>query len=273
VNEDEMDIDLIERYHKGLLKDSELDEFFKRERNDKDFAQSVRSYKGLMEGIEYFGKQKDFADTIRQWEEEIREPHKKKHSETVTLSPEISEAGEEKGRFFIDRRNIYWLAAAVVSLLIVSAVFLLKPVTPDAIALYETYYQPYPNVFDPTVRGEIDTLTVSRKAFMAYNEGDYHTAAGYFKELLNSDDPMEKDNARLYLGNCYLSIGSVAAAKETLLQISAQSHVADQAKWYLALAYLKSNDMEQAEKALRGLTDHPNSYQEKANKILRDLTK
>jgi predicted Zn-dependent protease len=178
----------------------------------------------------------------------------------------------EKSTISINRNNVFWLAAAAVSLLIVSGIFLFRSVNPDPKGLYEAYYQPYPNVFDPAVRGdEKDTLSLLGKAFRQYEEGNYTKAAEYFKEGLITDNKIEKDIALLYLGNCYLAQNFDDEAKETLLQIDEQSHVADQGKWYLALAYLKLEHTDLAREKLKELSDHQNSYQDKAKELLQEI--
>lgn len=269
MTDEEMDIELIEKYHKGLLDEVSLEAFLEREKRDKDFADKVKLYRYIISGIEYYGKQLEVAESISGWENEIKGHDKKKHFEVLKTS---SPAGRERS-FFMPSQGVYWMAAAVITLLIVSSVFLLWPSSPDNMALYKMYYQPYPNVFDPTVRGDADTDTVStiKDAFRAYNEGDYNKAIEYFNEALSHDDKLEKDNALFYLGNSYLAIDSAMAAQRVLEQIDEQSHVSDQAKWYLGLAYLKSNDLEGARIVLEELTNHSNSYRDKASKIIQEI--
>ena len=272
MTEEEQDIELIEKYHKGLLKEASLESFLAREKSDKDFAEKVKIYKHIIEGIQYFGKQKELADSIHEWESEIKGQSKKKQFGQVQTS-----LGEAEGRtIFFGRKRVYWLAAAAVSLLIASSVILLLPTEPDTMALYNQYYQPYPNLFSPIVRGddaEGDTISINRKAFQAYNLHDYNTAAGYFREALTHDDELGREYASLYLGNCLLQLDSTTAAIDALLNIEEKSAVSDQGKWYLALAYLKSEQAEDARKVLGELTTHQNSYRDKADKILRELNK
>jgi len=262
LNEDDIDIDLIERYHRGHLDGPELEVFLKREKSDKDFAQKIRSYINIIEGIEYYGKQKNFAETIQGWENEIKE---QPSSGTTTQS--------EQRIIPFHRKNLFWVAAAAVSLIIVSAIFLLRSGTQDHKALFSAYYQPYPNVFDPSVRGDIDTVSVNRKAFQAYDQGNYAMAAEYFREASSTDNKTERDIALLYLANCYLAQDSATAAKDILTRIDDESHVSDQAKWYLALAYLNLNELNQATTILNELADHPDSYQNKAILLLQEIHK
>ena len=267
-NQDDSDIDLIEKYHRGLLEGTELEEFRTREKADNAFAKKVKSYISIIEGIEYYGKQKDFADTIQEWEKEIKEHSRAKPE------PYIGSAGEsEPGVIPMHRKNMFWVAAAVVSLFIVSAVFLFRSATPDPTILFEAYYQPYPNVFDPTVRGEPDTLSLNAKAFRAYDRGDYADAAEYFRQAAGADDESERDVALLYLANSYLAMDSAAAAKNILVQINDESHVSDQAKWYLALTYLKLDNPNESKKILDKLTNDSSSYRNKATQLLQEIDK
>lgn len=258
VKDDEAEIELIEQYHKGLLSKEQLDEFFEREKSDKDFSAKVKSYKEIMEGINYHGKQKSMSDSIQLWEKEIKEQAGKAKEREARIIP-------------LNRRNFYLVAACIVGLLLVSTILLFRPTAPNTLALFESNFRPYPNVLDPTFRGEPSEGSISRKAFNAYDAGDYQNAAEYLNELLRSTNEINKDFVLLYLGNCYLSVNDLAAAKKTFEQIGDGSAVADQRNWYLALAYLKSGDAGRAETELSKLVDHPNTYSDKARKILSKI--
>jgi tetratricopeptide (TPR) repeat protein len=152
-------------------------------------------------------------------------------------------------------------------------VLLLQPQAPNTLALYETYYKPYPNVFDPSVRGDEhnEVATIRQKAFLAYQAGHYAAAADYFKRLEPAESKLEQDNIRLYLGNCYLAMDSLDAAIRTLAQIDAGSHVASQATWYLAMAYLKAGTPDRAREVLQILAAEDGSYADRAHAILKQL--
>jgi len=258
VKEDEPEIDLIEQYHKGLLSKEKLNEFFEREKNDKDFSAKVKSYKEIMEGINYHGEQKSISDSIQLWEKEIKEQAGKAKQNEARIIP-------------LHRKNLYLVAACVVGLLIISAIFLFRSTPPDTLALFDSNFHPYPNLIYPTLRGETRDGSISKKAFAAYDEGDYQKAAEYLSKWPRGTTEINNDLVLLYLGNCYLAVNDLAAAKETLEQIGEGSDVADQGNWYLALAYLKSGEPERAESELDKLVDHPNSYSDKARKLISKI--
>jgi tetratricopeptide (TPR) repeat protein len=258
VKEDETEIDLIEQYHKGLLSKEKLNEFFEREKSDKDFSAKVKSYKEIMEGINYHGKQKSISDDIQSWEKEIKEQAGKAKQNEARIIP-------------LHRKNFYLVAACVVGLLIISSIFLFRSTPPDTLALFDSNFRPYPNVLYPTLRGETSDGSISKKAFTAYDEGDYQKAAEYLSEWQQGSTEINNDLVLLYLGNCYLAVNDLAAAKKTLEQIGEGSDVADQRNWYLALAYLKSGESERAENELEKLMNHPNNYSDKAKKLISKI--
>ena len=87
MKDDETEIELIEQYHKGLLSKEKLNEFFEREKSDKDFSAKVKSYKEIMEGINYHGKQKSISDSIQLWEKEIKEQAGKAKQNEARIIP------------------------------------------------------------------------------------------------------------------------------------------------------------------------------------------
>lgn len=260
--EEEIDIELVEKYYRGMLHGSALEEFHKREKTDEAFASAVQSYKDIFQAIEYFGKQEEIANTIAEWDHEIKKKQSEGSDQTLTIG--------KSRTFYINRQRVYWAAAAVITLTIVSYIWVFKTSTPDTSKLYEAYYQPYPSVFNPNVRGSDDTVSMEKKAMAAYNQGDYATAAKYFETILKKDRD-DQDITRLYLANCYLSTDSISAAKEILLNISAQSPVSDQATWYLALAQLKLQDVEGASALLEKLKRDSVSYKDKATALLQEI--
>jgi tetratricopeptide (TPR) repeat protein len=258
VRDDEAEIDLIEQYHKGLLNKEKLDEFFEREKSDKDFSAKVKAFKEIMEGINYHGQQKSISDSILLWEKEIKEKTVKVNQNDAGIIP-------------LHRKSFYFVAASIVGLLIIGAIFLFRPAPPDTLALFDSNFRPYPNILFPTMRGETSDGKISKQAFTAYDRGDYQKAAEYLNEWLMSSTEANNDLVLLYLGNCYLAVNDLAAAKKNLEQIGEGSVVADQRNWYLALAYLKSGEAGRAENVLDKLLDHPNTYSDKARKIISRL--
>lgn len=136
--EEEKDIDLIERYHNGALGDDELQSFKDRLATDPSFAQKTEDFRDIFIGIKAQGE-KNFVEEVRQWEQEITN-HK-----SFALN---------------------WKIAAGIILLIAATVYIYYPKQNET-DLFTAYFTPYEDVI--SVRGEQAPMD-------AYNRKDYAAA-------------------------------------------------------------------------------------------------
>ena len=113
-------------------------------------------------------------------------------------------------------------------------------------------------------------MTTKRtEAFQAYEAKNYKQAAVLFNELLAA----KKESEILFLlGNTNLMLGQVTAAQENFITLINDFDDMDmQAKWYLSLCYLKSDDRENARKMLNELGETEISYASKAKELLKKI--
>jgi tetratricopeptide (TPR) repeat protein len=164
-------------------------------------------------------------------------------------------------------RNAWLQVAAGVSLLTVCA-YLLWPTAQEPATLFADYFEPYPNVIMPTVRGAVENdSTVKAQAFRAYDRQEYTKAIELF-ETLNLQDA----TALLYLGNSYLASGQPEKALPLLEKVLNNYDVFhEQAEWYIAISYLKLEERDKAKEALRKVVVREGSYKSKAQLILEKL--
>lgn len=258
LNEDETDIDLIERYHRGLLDGAELEDFLRREKDDKAFAQKIRSYTEIIEGIEYYGKQKEFADTVQEWENEIKKNSDLKRSEA--LRP--SDPQGEVRTIPMYRKNTFWLAAAAavaIPLLVAYLVFFQRQ-RPETLAT--AYIEEKLTTLSTTMATETDSLALGIGAF---NEKEYEKAENIFHSLGKNEDLAAE--ATRYLGITYLKMGQYEKAIEEFNKlISFTDLYSNPGKFYLAITLMKRSkegDVEQAKKLLQEVvTNKLPGYQE-----------
>ena len=175
LDNDSIDIELIERYHKGLLRGTELDQFIKREKGDKDFAVKVRSYTEIMEGIKYYGEQMEFAETIQGWEKEIKETSKNR---TLEL-PDQEEYGADNKVIPINRRSLFWFSGAVAASLLIVIVFTTFIQNESPSELADNYIDKKLTVLSTTMGAETELA----KGINAFNEKDYPQAEATFLSL------------------------------------------------------------------------------------------
>ncbi|WP_296380151.1 CDC27 family protein [Winogradskyella sp.] len=155
---------------------------------------------------------------------------------------------EAEGNSSFNYRN-WFVAATVIALLGLTSFWYFNS-SIDAEKLYAENFEPYRNVVQPIVRGETKT-DLKTKAFTAYETKKYTEALLYFNELLkeNSDETIA-----FYKANVLLKLNKTEEAI-TILENNLKTTDSLDAKnnWYLALAHLRLNDIENSKMILNEL--------------------
>ncbi|MEJ7646658.1 MAG: hypothetical protein WKF87_18825 [Chryseolinea sp.] len=246
MNYPENDITLVEKYFDEMLNNAERKDFDRRMQTDQNFKMLVEREQVLINSIRMHGVQEDLQ-FLKKLEETLND------KKTVTLNPS-------------SKRWYYVAAAAVIAFLIVAKVFYTPAPSPEE--LFHAYFKPYPNLFEPTVRGEA-TATSRTEAFKAYEQGDYERAATLFSNLLKTE---KEPGILLLLGNSNLILGNIEEAKNNFITLNSDFDELDiQSKWFLSLCYLKSGDMERAKPILAELGNTEISYAAKAKELLEKV--
>ncbi|HTE32589.1 MAG TPA: hypothetical protein VK666_19550 [Chryseolinea sp.] len=243
MNNLENDITLVEKYFDETLSNAERENFTRKMLTDSNFKTLVEQEKLLIGAIRYQGLQEDL--------QYLKGVEKSLNDAKVV-------------RFKASSKKWYYLAAAAVVGMLIAANFLLMPRTSSE-ELFQAYFKPYPNLFEPTVRG-VNTPDDRTAAFQAYEQGDYQTAAVKFNAMLKTK---EEPGVLLLLGNSNLILGNLDEAKGNFITLNSHFDELDiQAKWFLSLCYLKSGDMEKARPILSELGNTDISYAAKAKELL-----
>lgn len=162
----------------------------------------------------------------------------------------------------------YWLSAAVVILFFGGLTwFQLKPFSPEE--LYQEYYQSYPNVVAPTVRGDNEG-NIKSDAFYEYDSGNYEKSLTLFSKIY-ADEGV--DYALFYKAMSLLELNRYkeAIASFDLIETTDNNAFTPFVKWYKALSYLKLNEKGKAIELLRELAEKENPQQQMARKLLTEL--
>lgn len=161
-----------------------------------------------------------------------------------------------------NRRPYFWAAASILVLICISiALFWNRN---DQQKLYAEFYQPYPNIISPILRGE-NSVNASQQAFQAYELEDYKTASALFDQLYQEES---SPYAQLYAGISYVMIKDFDLAKDRLEKVQ---HYSEVAQWYLALAHLGKNDIKSTEKILQDLITNDSEFSNQAQQLLKKL--
>lgn len=233
--------ELIENYLANRLSQEESEEFSKLMEGDARFREEVR----FMEGVKRAAQREEdlrFKEKLREFEQEA--PHTGRNSEFL------------------------WPVAATIVILL--GLILYRVVQPtDPQQLYSIYFEPARNVSLPVVRGG-DGERLS-KAFVAYEQGHFQEALEAFDDIPSESAPQWLS---YYQGSALLALGHVDEAVLKLKDhVRSQDGLATRSHWFLALAYLKSGNLQGAHDELIGLQNaHVAFKKEQAKALLSDLS-
>jgi tetratricopeptide (TPR) repeat protein len=104
-----------------------------------------------------------------------------------------------------------------------------------------------------------------------YNIHDFKNAAIYFSKVL-SNDPNNMESTMLY-GTSNFEVKNYPEAKRSFSKVIDNNNnlFIEDAKWYLALCYLQTNDMTKASDELAAIKNSKSIYRKNAGEILRKI--
>lgn len=251
MNHSETDIALVEKYFDATMSHSELEALQNRLESDPALKTLFIQEKALVGAIRHEG----LSGNLRYLKALETSLQNQKHYNKKLFPLRLSS------------KNWYYAAAASLVGIVLVAKIIMTSFSPTPDQLFEAYFTPYPNMFEPTVRSnESATRSLRSDAFHAYEQHNYTKAAELFNQLLTTK---EESGILLLLGNSNLILGNIEEAKNNFTTLNNDFDDLDmQSKWYLSLCYLKSGDVDTARKMLRELGETEISYATKAKELL-----
>jgi tetratricopeptide (TPR) repeat protein len=238
-------IALIEKYFSNQLTKKELESFNSLYTNDLDFKAEI----DFLKGVKLVSEKND----TEQFKKQIAS------YETEFVKKQINPFAKWIKPVF---------AVAAVILLGFCIQFLLNT-SVDEETLFATYYEPCKNVSVPIVRSE-ENETILKNAFIAYSEMDYKKANTLFENAIKINKNSE---LLFYQGNTLLALGDAENAIEKFKEhLKYTDELTNRSHWYLALAYLKLKQLENAKQELNTFIKSPESFKKlEATSLLKKL--
>lgn len=133
--------------------------------------------------------------------------------------------------------------------------------------IYDDYFEVYPNVLEPVVRGE---MNIKSDAFIAYENQNYQVAENNFKLILETNPD---DNIRFYYALTLLNQNKTKPAQKVLNSLKQKNHdFLPEIYWYSALIAVKNHDFKLALKELQALQGMNSTFKkEEIKKLIEDL--
>lgn len=158
-----------------------------------------------------------------------------KHNEKQHLKTYLNTVDQKTLPFHKKILNNKSILIAIASCLIITIFYV---VSLNSNNLYDNYYSSYPNVYQPTVRGNNTNETA--KAFQAYENRNYAKAAQLFKSLL---EVRNDNNLLFYYAMSLLNQNKISEADTILQKLKTKEHnFLAEVYWYSALIAIKNKN-------------------------------
>jgi tetratricopeptide (TPR) repeat protein len=162
----------------------------------------------------------------------------------------------------------WYIGAAAAFTALTLVIRFLLPHQTDTNKLFAAYFQA-PSADRQILRDntEVDEKT---KAFISYERGHYKESLRLYEKILKEQS---SDELLFYAGAAALADDQSLKAIGYFTELLKNSHslYRSRTQWYLSLAYLKEGQLKKTTSLLNTLVKQPNSYEEKARKLLHDL--
>lgn len=176
--------------------------------------------------------------------------------------------GNQNNITYAKSKQWYLLAALFLIMITIASVFLFKNNETNIQAIFEKYYQPLEADYTRSLEEDSNTYVFAMNAFCNKN---YNLAFVQFKDLVAIDN--ENYSARLYLGVCGIELSefSMAETQFKLIIESGDPFYKQDAEWYLALLYLKMEDVEKAKSIFEVIQLKSGVFYKDASLVLNDI--
>lgn len=245
----------IQRYLDGEMNEEELKDFRSDLQRDPELIEELDLHRTIEEGIKSRDEMK-----FRKKLDESYKTYRDKH--------------ESKAKFRNKKVILIRVVSSLAAILIIALFFIINrnPVTQEEI--FEEYYSIME--FDFSSRSAVSNhndpyLAEGVRSFL---EGDYQLSKDRLQEYVNTDSG-NIVTACFFLGLCQLELGNYFEAVSNFKKVSKGefSYYQEHSKWYLALTYLKMNNLSEAEKIFKEFSLHKSIYSSKSSSILRKISK
>lgn len=229
-NISEEEFESIEQYLLNTLSDSENAAFEQRLITETDLRQKVEDVKALLHSVEL---------------EALKENLNRFHADLIQ-TPNSSKSHENTFSRSLPWYRTYAVAASVILILGLSSLWYFNQ--SNSAQLYDSYFSPDPGL--PTTMSTQSNYEFY-EAMVYYKQGDYTSAIQKWNTILESKS--KNDTLNYFLGVAHLADNNETKAIQYLKPLassSVESTFKNDTYHYLALAYLKSGNIELAKKYL-----------------------
>ncbi|MGA1976531.1 MAG: tetratricopeptide repeat protein [Bacteroidales bacterium] len=197
-----------------------------------------------------------------------------KNQDIISLRNKLSQIEAERAttQTKTSRKRVPWSIAAAVTLFILiggSIVFFSSRRMSNE-EIINKYYKPYEGLSASRSQQAVLNRDYST-AMDYYNIHDYKDAAFYFSKVIKND-PLNMESTMLY-GTSNFEIRNYPEARQSFSKVidNNDNLYMEDAHWYLALCYIRTNDKGKAMDQLSMIRNSGSIYSKEAGQILRRI--
>lgn len=175
--------------------------------------------------------------------------------------------GKKNSAIILKRR--FLSAAAVLLIMAISSIFYLNFAGPKNERIYNQFYQKYESSL--ITRSDNNETSALIAAIQLYDKGNYPGAIARLSDLLQKDN--SNTTARFFIGLSYMETKTYDKAIANFNAIMAEGDTAfiEHAEWYMALCYVRTNQIKQASDLLKHIAESNSYYKVKAADLLKKI--
>ncbi|NLV17970.1 MAG: tetratricopeptide repeat protein [Bacteroidetes bacterium] len=202
-----------------------------------------------------------------------------RNRDVLQLRNKLSEIEKKKAATFSQKKHtgknhFFRYAAVIAGFMLIGSLVLFKGRNVQSDELFNDYYTTYQIQTNTPSRSFDDVTNVNSDYITAvdyYNVSDYRNAAVYFSKVISSD-PHYMESRMLYgVSNFEQKNYPIAQRSFTEVIDDNDNFFIEDAQWYLALCYIKTDEKEKAVNQLKTIKNSGSLYRNEARKILRKI--
>ncbi|NND34709.1 MAG: hypothetical protein HKN76_19135 [Saprospiraceae bacterium] len=268
-------LEMVDRYILGQMNQDEIKEFEKLMTGDLEIKSLVEDQRKLIKGMGKYQEKAEFFDMLQ----EIKKDRPAEKIVSLQQAKE-SKSGVQDTTSKL-RKLRYRLAYAAGIAILVTAILFMLDTRVNTDSLVASNFSFHPDILTAQLEASGATNDVNQelipllqRGIQFYNNQEYEQAGNQFQQFAAQSAGR---NYLVMLNDFYLAQIALSEDRpeETIallqpLLLESGLPIESSVKWYLSLAYLKSNDSNAAEKLLGDLRDD-SEYGTQSNKILNKL--
>ena len=195
---------------------------------------------------------------------------------------DLKELLENEKKKKLNKRSLYSFISVAISIAAVFAIIYSLDLFKDRTGenLYQSYFES--PTYDLLIsRGYSDASEISQKTqkiiaefYILYEKKQYADALQLALPIIQADELKNYYELLFYVSICQLEENKVSDARKNLEQLSLLGDLFpyfQSVDWYLALTYLKLNQMDKSQKLLEDIKEKGQYYSDKATELLTYL--